>query len=196
MNNIEEKKALQPEIKSLYAKIEERLANQPPEEEKLKRLLHFAHIKEDFDRLTYLREKFMEIDAKFMEKLVFKEVTQPMSEMGLEEAKLASGKKLIFKKHYHAKIPSKHQLEAFQWLDDNGYGDAVKSVVKSEFGTSSENKLEEMKKTLEEKGFMFDINKSIHSSRLKSIVKTTMEEGKEIPMETFGIHIREDIEIK
>lgn len=118
-----------------------------------------------------------------------------MKEIGLQSIKLQNGKTLTIEKKYFASIPKGSVAEAMAWLDENGYADTVKRVIQAQ-QPRDQQKQQELRDFLFDNEINFDINQTIHHSTLKKIVKDTMEAGKEIPIQAFGVYIENSSTIK
>ena len=67
---------------------------------------------------------------------VLREETIPsaMQELGLEELKLNTGQKLSIKQEVYASIPAANKGQAYDWLNDHGFGGLIKVEVTTQFG--------------------------------------------------------------
>jgi len=88
-------------------------------------------------------------------------IPELMDELGLESVTLTDGTKLTVKPFVAAHISKDHEAEAFQWLEDHGYGDIIKerTVV------------------------------NVHPSTLKAWAKERVESGDNIPDDLFGVYV-------
>ena len=62
------------------------------------------------------------------------DIPSMLSELGLSEITLKDGNKISTSTYYSARISEDKRDEAFQWLNNNGFGDIVKNTVSVSFG--------------------------------------------------------------
>jgi hypothetical protein len=130
-----------------------------------------------------LKEREAELKA-----IATAKIPQLMKDCNISNLSLTSGKSISIKRNYFAKIPKDKTREAMAWLDVNGYSGAVKRIIAANT-PQDENKAKELKEFLFDNEIDFDINENINAQTLKKIVRETMEEGKEIPLEAFGVYV-------
>lgn len=130
-----------------------------------------------------------------LETIATGKIPQLMKDCNISNLSLTSGKSISIKRSYFAKIPKDKTREAMAWLDANGYSGAVKRVIAANT-PQDENKAKELREFLFDNEIDFNINENINAQTLKKIVKETMEEGKEIPLEAFGVYVENTSIIK
>lgn len=97
---------------------------------------------------------------------------------------------------YNASIPEDKRQDAFQWLEDNGHGDLVKSVIDITFGMQEHEKRLAVMKLLSDAGIQFYNHESIHHMTLKAFVKREITAGRMIPMDLLGVFVFDEVKIK
>ena len=97
---------------------------------------------------------------------------------------------------YTAKIPDEKRMEAFQWFEENGHGDLVKSVIQIVFGMQEHEKRLKLMKLLADNGFEYWNNESVHAQTLKAFVKRELVAGRIIPQDLLGVFIFDEVKIK
>ena len=97
---------------------------------------------------------------------------------------------------YTAKIPDEHRQDAFEWLEQQGHGDLVKSVINIIFGMQEHDKRLAVMKLLSDHGIEFYNNESVHASTLKAFVKREIQAGRIIPQDLLGVFIFDEVKIK
>lgn len=95
-----------------------------------------------------------------------------------------------------AKIPSKFEELAYAWLYENNYGDIIKSVLQVGFDKGESEKLKDVVELAQQAGLPVESKSTIHNATLKSFIKSLLEEGKEFPLEYFGVYQRTVAKIK
>ena len=109
-----------------------------------------------------------------------------MAELGLERIKLESGQEITVEQVIYASIPKKHQFEAFNWLEANGFAGLIKVDVSAKFGRSEAKEAEALFGELEERGLASNLKQSVHPQTLKAFIREQVAEGNPIPMDLFG----------
>jgi hypothetical protein len=97
---------------------------------------------------------------------------------------------------YNAHISDDHRQEAFQWLEQNGHGDLVKSVINIFFGMQEHEARLRVMKILSDAGIQFYTNESVHHMTLKAFVKREIQDGHMIPMDLLGVFVVDEVKIK
>lgn len=165
----------------------------------LSRLINAANEQELLTTLITDAEEQLKQRKEDLRRVVEDTIPTLLSESGLQGLTLRSGKTISIKKSYFASIPKKDPVKAtaaFKWLFDNGYKDTVKRVIKAPIESSREETFSELEDYMAENNIQFDLTRDINAQTLKKIVKETMEEGKDIPMDVFGIFVKEESVIK
>ena len=103
----------------------------------------------------------------------------------LEEVRLEDGSIIRTKQGVSVNIKKADTVVAYKWLDDNGYGDIIKTQVVVSFDRTNEDR-EKAAKLI---GYLTDRNiatqrkESIHGSTLKAFAMTEVEKGTNFPPE-------------
>ena len=119
-----------------------------------------------------------------------------MSDKGVSSIKLVTGEQVQAEEKLHASIPKECREEAFQWLDDHGHGDLVRSNVSVQFKKGQEEMVLKAIEALKAIHLTPEHKKDVHWKTLTSWVSEQMAQGAGIPMELFGAFIRTVITIK
>lgn len=119
---------------------------------------------------------------------VLREETIPsaMQELGLEELKLDTGEKLSVKQDVYASIPAAQKEQAFQWLEDNGFGGLIKVEVAADFRKGEVEFAIALFKELQERGLQVGLDRSVHSQTLKAFLREQLAIGGNVPLDLFG----------
>ena len=119
-----------------------------------------------------------------------------MEERGVKSIKMSDGNSVDIKPFYTGSISRDNQEEAFKWLRDNGYDDIIKNQVVLKFGRAEDEKADQIYSDLASKGLDADRNIKVEPMTLKGFIREMIENGKDIPMETFGVYVGHKINIK
>jgi hypothetical protein len=165
--------------------------------------------KEDLDKLGKLAKKAIEIQdrikkgqqllkdlGKDHERLVRFDIPELLAEVGLATVKTDQGFTIEVKRMLTASIPATRMEEAVGWLRKNGLDDIVKSQVVLDFGKGEIKTQAKAVTLLRSKGFTPAEKQSIHPQTLKAFVRECLEDGVNIPMETFGVFEFQEAKIK
>ena len=146
------------------------------------------------DEVAALEE---ELKQKKKELLVLQTTTLPeaLAEAGVAGFTLDNGARVDVKGFVSAKIPAKHEQEAFRWLEENNFGDIIKTQISVDTGKDLEL-AREYQAVLEEAGADVHFGRSVHAQTLKAFVKKEVEAGTSIPLELFGAFIGQKTTIK
>lgn len=113
-----------------------------------------------------------------------------MEDLGLQTFRTRSGLLITLKENLHASISKENEPAAFAWLDQNGFAKLIKRQFIVQFGKGEEkwakkfaNDLSKRKRQLE-----VDQKKGVHPQTLKAFCKEQLTEGKDLPVDLFGIH--------
>ena len=97
---------------------------------------------------------------------------------------------------YSAKIPPEKEAEAFNWFNQQGHGDLIKTEIKVSFGMGDRTEAEQVETMLEDAGVEYSSKLGVHPSTLKAFVKAEIESGHALPMELLGAYAGEVVKIK
>lgn len=119
---------------------------------------------------------------------ILREETIPsaMQEMGLEEIKLDTGEKLSVKQDVYASIPAAQKDQAFQWLEDNGFGGLIKVEVAADFRKGEAEQALELFRELQTRGLQVGFDQSVHAQTLKAFLREQLAVGTNVPLDLFG----------
>jgi len=123
-------------------------------------------------------------------------IVQLMEERGVTSIKMKDGQSVDIKPFYTGSITKEKQEEAFEWLRDNGYDDIIKNQVVVKFGRAEDEQALKVWNSLMNQGLDTERNTKVEPMTLKGFIREMIENGKELPMETFGVFVGHKINIK
>jgi len=138
-------------------------------------------IKEAEQTLGQLKAEYRELSEV--------DIPSMLSELGLSEITLKDGNKISTSTYYSARISEDKREEAFQWLNDNGFGDIVKNTVSVSFGREEDDSARKLVDSLEDNGYATAQKKWVEPMTLKAFVREQVEKGSDLPLETFNVYI-------
>jgi hypothetical protein len=97
---------------------------------------------------------------------------------------------------YTAKIPDEKRQEAFEWFEQQGHGDLIKSVINIVFGMQEHEERLRVMKVLSDAQVEYYTNESVHHQTLKAFVKREIQRGHIIPMDLLGVYVFDEVKIK
>lgn len=119
------------------------------------------------------------------------EVRVPAATDGLEgKFQLSDGRELTVKEDIRSSIAGDKRVPAIKWLDDHDYGHIVKRELTFTFGKDCDEEIKAFREYMAEmegKKPPMKENYSVHHATLNSWIKEKMEEGVDLPRDTFGI---------
>lgn len=113
-------------------------------------------------------------------------IPSAMQELGLEFIGLDTGEKLAIKQDVYASIPSDKKNEAYDWLDEHGFGGLLKVEVSVSFGSGERDASVELLQELQGRGLQVGFDQSVHAQTLKAFLREQIKSAAEIPLELFG----------
>ncbi len=130
----------------------------------------------------------LELKAAKERARIIREETIPgeMQEAGLKALILMSGQKLSIRQEVYASIPAKGKDEAFNWLDDNGFGGVIKSEVKISIGKGEMEIANRFIELATEMGADAEFSKNINAMTLKALIREQLASGSDFPLDLFG----------
>jgi len=112
-----------------------------------------------------------------------------MHNAGVSLIKLKDGSSVEIKPFYAARIPLPKVEEAFNWLRENGHGDLIKNNVMLTFGRHQDNEAKSLVAELRDKGHNVKQAEKVEPMTLKAFVKEQIQEGKNVPVDLFGVYV-------
>ncbi len=116
-------------------------------------------------------------------------------QVGMEELKTRSGLPLKLKNRVHTNISKGRKPNAIAWLDENGQGGMVKRSVIIDFDKTQEDKVKALLRLINRGWPNNRTELDVHASTVKAFVVRQLAEGKEIPLDIFGVHCVDVVEI-
>lgn len=138
------------------------------------------YVAEEEERLKNWKEKLAHIAEV--------ELPDLMEELEVDSFAFKNGMKISLKETIRASISAKNAPEAMAWLIENGHDNIIKRSVVADL--EKEQLTEDEEQLLAELREKFPVtdNRKVHPQTLAAFVREMLEEGREIPMETFGVH--------
>ena len=119
-----------------------------------------------------------------------------LREIGISEFKLSDGTQMSIQQYYSARITPENRDLCFNWLEHNGLGDVIKNTVSANFSRGEDQAAEQLMTKLTGEGHSLSQRKWVEPMTLKAVVKEQVEQGKDLPLETFNVYIGQKIKVK
>ena len=156
----------------------------------------------DLKKISTLAEQFTNLlsriekgeallkDLKEQARLVSEEmIPAAMDEVGMEEFTLSSGDTISVENIVTATISEPNRATAFAWLRKHKHGSIIKREIKLNFGMGEDKQAKALLALLKKSKLRPTSDKeTVHPSTLKAFVKEQLAEGKDIPMDVFGVY--------
>jgi len=170
-----------------------------PEDDKLRQLANLAdnylaieaEIAQAEDNLKRLNELFRRVREDM--------IPEKMIELGVKSYKLTDGSTIGYSSFYAGKVLKD---EGYDWLESNGYADAVKQELKLEVSRVDKMALEAIKQYITKehadyfKNLSIKEKQAIHHMTLGSVIKGLTKAGKQLPPDLIETYIGNRATIK
>jgi hypothetical protein len=121
-------------------------------------------------------------------KLSEEDMPQTMDAANCLEFRYKDGRKIVVSDVVRASITKANEVEAFDWLETNGYGDLIKRELKLAFGKGEGEIADDVKKDVADLfGLTMADKKAVHAQTLGAFCREQFEAGKELPEKLLGI---------
>lgn len=136
-------------------------------------------------------EKALATAKKKLARLSEYVIPDVMEEMGINEYKTNDGLTIKLKQAIRASISEVNRSDAFGWMTDHDHEAMIKTSIVIEKPAllcdfeDAEEIIEALNIVMEK--LPSTENKSIHSSTLSAFVRDKLEDGEEIPLDTFSV---------
>lgn len=148
------------------------------------------------DHITSLEEEL----EKTKESLKLNE-TLIVSLLGTIEGKLKlpNGKTLEIASKLRGSINKERQIQAYQWLENNGHSNLMKRELNIEFSREQAELAKQVREYLAKADFgqpiQVELNKSVHHSTLTAFVNKFYAQGNQLPEEFFSVYTQKMIKV-
>lgn len=125
----------------------------------------------------------LELQMKLKKEEVERIETVLLPEMmgGLTQIRTSFGAKLEIQKVVRANVRKEDRPQAFQWMDETGHGDLIKTTIEMSYGRGQLEKAKETLKQLKELGLPAELSEEVHWQTLNAWAREHLENGGEFP---------------
>jgi hypothetical protein len=141
------------------------------------------------DRRVTNAETELERAKNAQRELAERVIPEALEELGVESFDTAT-LRLEIKETIRAGLTEANKAAGIAWLIANGHGKIVKHELRIPIGKGSEEFVEAVKNFVKSKNpaVRASDQPSVHSQSLAALVREQLSEGREIPLETLGVH--------
>ena len=160
-----------------------------PNDEKFKQLntlaKRFIDTKDDIsvaeENVSKLKESLKQIKEN--------DLPDMMSSLNMDQFKLTDGTVISIKDDVFTSIKADKNVEALQWLDDNGLGDIIKHKISISFNRGDHEDAEKFKEMFNGSFKQeLDEKSTVHPQTLKATVKEMVNNGQTLPDTLFNVY--------
>lgn len=156
-----------------------------PNEDKLSRLTELARRQISLKDAIEVAEKALEVLKDNLKGVSEHAIPELMQEIGVTKIETSDGRKVKITPYFTGKITD---LEAYDWLEREGYGDIVKISIQVDTRLSDIEKVDKIRKLLTEAGIEWNEEQGVHYQTLCKWIKDTINEGKPIDRDLFNVY--------
>jgi len=157
-----------------------------PNQDKLEALRLVVRAHRDLQkRIADLEEQLSEA-KKTRYKMEMRELPEMFYEVGVDRIGIPEegnhpAYDAVLQPYYHANIPADQRDQAFEWLQEKGHGDLIKTVVKVELGLRQREVARKVESMLEKLGVDYSRDLGVPWNTLTAWLKEQIEKHQEIP---------------
>lgn len=147
-----------------------------------------ADVQQQEKGVSVIEEKLKAAKAE-LRKVQEIRLPEAMKNCGMETFVTTDGLKVSIKETMTASIAAKNKPDAAKWLLANELGALVKEDVTIGFDNGNNEGVQDLVNLLTENGISnIKTSESMNTSTVKSAIKELLAQGKEVPLELFGVY--------
>lgn len=146
-------------------------------------------------RLKDLKSQLYELESKRLPDLFLQ---AGVDSVGLPAEGNLPAYDAALKPYYHANIPAENRAAAFKWLNDNGFGDIVKTIFKIEFGLGESAPTQKLENQLDALGVAYSKDMNVPWPTLTAWLKERLHKRDTDlpPLDLFGATVGNVVKLK
>jgi hypothetical protein len=156
-----------------------------PSEDKMSRLTELARKQLHLEAALEEAEKVVESTKAALKGVSEHNIPELMMEMGVKKIETTDGHKLKITPFFTGKITN---LEAYDWLEREGYGEIIKISIQIDTRMSDIEKVVQVRQLLHDHGIEWNEEQGVHYQTLCKWIKDTITEGKNIDRDLFNVY--------
>ncbi len=180
-------------------------------EDKLEQLTELVNQQQMYLEAIGKLEERVKNGKKLVRQIEEELIPSVMQEVGMSEYKLGDGTKVKISSVVAGRIPSQGVIdkakgeererliemreEGMFWLENHGGDAIIKRNFAFNLGKDSSEIVESLIEVAKEKELEFDNSETVHAGSLNAFLKESLENGVDIPEETFGLFVGDKAKI-
>jgi hypothetical protein len=124
-----------------------------------------------------------------------KAIPEALSALGLSGVTLDDGRKVTVTPEVYVDIREENREEAYQWMENEGYSDLIKTQVACVFGRGERSQAQEVADLLSAAGYQAESKDTVHYQTLRAWAKDLLTQGVLLP-ECFNAYLGSKTRVK
>jgi len=168
--------------------LEEEIKSRMPSDEKVETLTKLAEIYTDLTEMTATAEETLKRLQENLRVVREEIIPDKMMEFGIKKLVLTDGSELSYSPFYRGTVIGEG---AYDWLENEGYPDAVKQEIKVEGSRARAAYLTMVRDFVKNMDAELSIKEklSVHHMTLGALIKELSKKGKSLPPDLFNVYI-------
>lgn len=132
-------------------------------------------------------EAELKIAQEELRQVAERALPEKMEELGLSEYKTTGGLTVEVSEKIRASLTVDNRQKGHYWLEKNKFGGLIKTNVVVSFSRGQLYEAQEFVARLRIEGKLANLERKVEPSTLTAFVKEQLTQGKEIPLDVFGV---------
>jgi hypothetical protein len=124
-----------------------------------------------------------------------KAIPEALSALGLSGVTLDDGRKVEVKPEIFVDIKEENRAVAHQWMESEGYGDLIRTVISCNFGRGERSHAQAVADLLSAAGYQAESKDTVHYQTLRAWAKDLLMQGILLP-DFFGAFLGSKTRVK
>ena len=124
-----------------------------------------------------------------------KAIPEALNALGLSGVTLDDGRKVTVTPEVYVDLTDENREAAFQWMEDEGYGDLIKTQVLCTFGRGEREQAQEVSELLVSSGWQAESKDTVHYQTFRAWAKDLLTQGVTLP-EFFNAYLGSKTRVK
>ncbi len=162
-----------------------------PTDQALSRVRDLVRRQQELEKLIDHLENELKVAKEDLIQVQENDLPTALQEYGLTSFTLNDGSRISIRQEYYSTIKDEHRGAAFSWLEDHGHADLIKHDVVMSFTKGQDEYAQAAMDLLKQNNLLYHDKKHVHPQTLRAFVREQIEAGKELPLDTFSVHVRQ-----
>lgn len=139
------------------------------------------------DNVARLERELKEAKAQLRD-VQERAIPELMDSLGVTLYELKNGVRVEVKETLRFSVPKDKKDEAYNWLEQNDAGGAIKRHVGADFPVDEAQEAENAAALLRERGIHVDVDRRMAPATMGAILREMLEAGENVPLDLFGAY--------